>query len=123
MCRRGPSHHCAWRQHLTLLSAWTRYNCRSRCGQWHLPGPGLRAEEARKAEIEKLHGILTANGGEVTNVNEWGLREFAYPINDMLKGYYVVIKVAGEAEGLKEFDRLARLDNAVIRFLITVDKE
>ena len=80
-------------------------------------------EAARKAEIEKLHGILTNDGIEVKNVNEWGVRDFAYPIKKQTKGYYVVIKVAGEGEGLKEFDRLARLDNAVIRFLITVDKE
>ena len=80
-------------------------------------------EAARKAEIEKLHGILTNDGIEVKNVNAWGVRDFAYPIKKQTKGYYVVLKVAGEAEGLKEFDRLARLDNAVIRFLITVDKE
>ena len=80
-------------------------------------------DEARKAEIEKLHGILTAQKAQVKNVREWGVREFASPIKKQTKGYYVVIKVAGEAEGLKEFDRLARLDNAVIRFLITVDKE
>ena len=40
-------------------------------------------EAARKAEIEKLHAILTDNGSKITNVNEWGLRDFAYPINDM----------------------------------------
>ena len=80
-------------------------------------------EAARKAEIEKLHGILAAQKIEVKNVNEWGVREFASPINKTTKGYYVVIKVAGEAEGLKEFDRLAKLDNNVIRFLITVDQD
>jgi small subunit ribosomal protein S6 len=80
-------------------------------------------EEARKAEIEKLHGILTANGGEVTNVNEWGLREFAYPINDMLKGYYVVIKVTTDNEALSEFRRLGTINPNVVRHLITVDKD
>ena len=44
-------------------------------------------EEARKAEIEKLHTILTTNGASVTKVNEWGLRDFAYPIDDMVRGY------------------------------------
>ena len=38
-------------------------------------------EEARKAEIEKLHGILTSNGAKLGEVKEWGLRNFAYPIN------------------------------------------
>ena len=80
-------------------------------------------EAARTAEIEKLHGILKAEGLEVKNVNEWGVREFAYPIKKKTKGYYVIIKVAGDAAGLKEFDRLAKLDNQVIRFLVTVDQD
>lgn len=80
-------------------------------------------EEARKAEIEKLHAILTSTGGKVTNVNEWGLRNFAYPINDMLKGYYVVIKVTTDEVALKEFVRLAKINQNVVRHLITVDKD
>ncbi len=80
-------------------------------------------EAARKAEIEKLHNILEMTGGKVTNVNEWGLRELAYPINDMLKGYYVVIKVETNDEALSEFKRLTKIDQNVVRHLITVDKD
>ncbi len=80
-------------------------------------------EEARKAEIEKLHAILEKNGAKVTAVNEWGLRTFAYPINDMLKGYYVVAKVSAEPAALDEFSRLAKIDQNVVRHLFTVDKD
>lgn len=80
-------------------------------------------DEARKAEIEKLHGILTAQKAQVKEVKEWGLRDFAYPMKKQTKGYYVVIKVTADTEGLREFDRLAKLDNNVIRFLITVDQQ
>ena len=81
-------------------------------------------EEAdRKAEIEKLHGILTAGKATVKDVKEWGIRDFASPIKKQTKGYYVVIKVTGEAAGLNEFSRLAKLDSNVVRFLITVDEE
>ena len=80
-------------------------------------------EEARKAEIEKLHAILTSNGAKVTKVNEWGLRNFAYPIDDMLKGYYVVIKVTADKVALDEFTRLAKINQNVVRHLITVDKD
>jgi len=80
-------------------------------------------EAARKAEIEKLHGILTSNGAEVTNVNEWGLKNFAYPINDMIKGYYVVIKVTANVEALNEFSRLVKINPNVVRHLITVDQD
>jgi len=80
-------------------------------------------EEARKAEIEKLHKILTDNGATVTKVNEWGLRDFAYPIDDMLKGYYVVIKVSADEAALKEFARLTKIDKNVVRHLVTVDQD
>lgn len=80
-------------------------------------------EEARKAEIEKLHAILTGKGAKITDVKEWGLRNFAYPINKLVKGYYVVIKVTANEEALKEFSRLAKIDQNVVRHLITVDKD
>lgn len=80
-------------------------------------------DAARAAEIEKLHGILKDQKFEIKNVNEWGVRDFAYPMKKQTKGYYVVIKIVGDAEGLKEFDRLAKLDNQVIRFLVTVDRD
>ena len=80
-------------------------------------------EEARKAEIEKLHAILERNGAKISAVNEWGLRNFAYPINDMLKGYYVVIKLTAEPAALNEFARLAKIDQNVVRHLFTVDQD
>lgn len=80
-------------------------------------------DAARKAEIEKLHGILTANGGKVTNVNEWGLRELAYEIKKETKGYYVVVKVETDSVALKEFDRLTRFDTNVLRTLVLVDQD
>ena len=80
-------------------------------------------EEARKALIEKLHSILTNDGGKVTDVKEWGLRNFAYPINKMTKGYYVVIKVTADQPALKEFARKAKINPNVVRHLITTDKD
>ena len=80
-------------------------------------------DEARKNEIAKLHGILAEQKCQVKDVKEWGLRDFAYPMKKLNKGYYVVIKVTAEPEGLNEFSRLAKLDNNVVRFLITVDQD
>lgn len=80
-------------------------------------------EEARKALIEKLHAILTDHGAKVTDVKEWGTRDFAYPINKMTKGYYVVIKVTADEPALKEFARKAKINPNVVRHLITVDKD
>lgn len=79
-------------------------------------------EEGRKAEIEKLHGILQGKGAKVQEVKEWGLRDFAYPIDFMTKGYYVVVEVEADNEALKEFTRLAKIDRNVVRHLITTIK-
>lgn len=80
-------------------------------------------EAARKEEISKLQGILEGLNGKVTDTKEWGVKDFAYPIKKQTKGYYVVIKVSAEAVALNEFDRLAKLDNNVIRHLVTVDQD
>ena len=80
-------------------------------------------DEARKAEISKLQGILDENKVSVIDTKEWGLRDFAYPIKKQLKGYYVILTVNGAIEGLNEFERLVRLDNNVLRHLITVAQE
>ena len=80
-------------------------------------------EEARKAEIEKLHGILTSNGAKIGEVKEWGLRAFAYEINKQVKGYYVVVKLTADVDALNEFGRLAKINPNVVRHLFTVDQD
>ena len=80
-------------------------------------------EAARKAEIEKLNKILTDNGAKVGEVKEWGLRNFAYPINKMIKGYYVIVKLTAEEAALNEFARLAKINPNVVRHLFTVDND
>ena len=76
------------------------------------------ADDKRAALIESLNGIITREGGKVVNVNEWGMRDFAYRIDDMTKGYYVVVNFEADNAGVKEFDRLMRINPNVVRFLI-----
>jgi len=76
-------------------------------------------EDAKRQEVmDGLHAIITSNDGTIDNVNEWGLKEFAYEIEDEKKGYYVVVNVTANNEGIAEFDRLARINHNVVRFLI-----
>lgn len=75
-------------------------------------------DDARAKVVEGLHSIITTHGGSIDNVDEWGCKEFAYEINHMTKGYYYVINVTASAEGIAEFDRLARINHSVIRFLV-----
>ena len=73
----------------------------------------------RNQLIGKLHEILCLEGGKVENVNEWGLRDFAYEIDGNKKGYYVVVTInANSAAGINEFDRITKINPNVIRHLV-----
>lgn len=74
-------------------------------------------EETRNQLIENFKGILTKDEGSVDNVNEWGLRDFAYEIQDYKKGYYVVLDVTTTPANIAEFERLSRINANVIRHL------
>ncbi len=80
-------------------------------------------EEARNSSIEKIHAILTSKGAKITKVDQIGLRDFAFLIKDEPKGFYVVIKVSADEAALQEFERLARINPDMLRYLVTVDKD
>ena len=75
-------------------------------------------DEARKAFQERYHAYLTNNGATITSVNEWGLRELAYEINKFTTGYYFLYIVEANAETVKEFDRIVRINESLLRHLI-----
>ena len=81
-------------------------------------------ENARQELIAKMHAIITEHGGKIDKVDEWGMRDFAYRIEDMTKGYYVVVTYTVDVDGLNEFDRLMRINNNIVRTLtISTDEK
>ena len=74
-------------------------------------------EDARNAIIENFKKVLTNTEGTVDNVNEWGLRDFAYEIQDYKKGYYVVIDTTTTPANISEFERISRINANVIRHM------
>lgn len=75
------------------------------------------ADEERTSLIEEMHGIITKHGGTIDNVDEWGMREFAYEIDFQKKGYYVVVTYSVDHEGLNEFKRLMGINTGIVRSL------
>ena len=80
-------------------------------------------EDAKRQEVmDGLHAIITSNDGTIENVNEWGLKEFAYEIENMTKGFYVVTTFEAENAALNEFNRLMRSHSATGKYpLVTCD--
>ena len=79
-------------------------------------------EEAEKAVKENLSKILTDNGAEINEVKEMGKRRLAYEINDYHNGVYAVLYVNADTEAINEFDRLAKINENVIRFMAIRDE-
>ena len=74
-------------------------------------------DDAKEATIETVKGIIAA-GGEVGNVDVWGMRKLAYPIQKKSEGYYVVIEFKAEATLPAELDRRLKISDNVMRHLI-----
>ena len=80
-------------------------------------------DAARAQLISDMHGIITAQGGSIDSVNEMGMLNFAYRIDDMTKGYYVTVVFTVGVEGLNEFSRLMGINSNVVRFLTIATEE
>ena len=79
-------------------------------------------DEARANVIEKVKALITRFGGNVTDVDEWGKRRFAYEIQKMREGYYYFIQFEADAACPAEVERHVRIMDNVLRYLV-VKKE
>lgn len=70
-----------------------------------------------KETVEKFAGMITENGGEIVNREEWGMRKLAYPIQKKSTGYYVLIEFTAEPSFIKPLEINFRRDDHVMRFL------
>ena len=76
------------------------------------------SEPQTKEAVEKFKKVLTDNGATIENVEEWGLRKLAYPIQKKTTGFYTLIEFDGEPTIVKTLDTAFRRDEKVVRFLI-----
>ncbi|PZD96611.1 30S ribosomal protein S6 [Paenibacillus sambharensis] len=77
-------------------------------------------QEAVQALVEKFNGIIS-NGGEVTKQDVMGKRRLAYEINKIRDGIYVLVHFNAPSEVIVELDRVMKITDEVIRFLIVKD--
>ena len=76
-------------------------------------------EQAKDALTERFANLVTSNGGEVLEVNKWGLKKLAYPINFKKDGYYVLMTFNADVDLPAELERQLRITDGVMRFLVT----
>ena len=80
-----------------------------------------QTEEQIKIIVEGLAEIFEADGGKVLEIDEWAMRDLAYEIDDVKKGYYVKFRVEATSEAINEFERICNIREEIIRHIIVKD--
>ena len=79
-------------------------------------------ETAVDTKLEAFHSLATSKGGEVAAVDHWGVRQLAYPVRKQRNGYYAVAQFTATVDALPEFERLLKLDEEVMRYLLVLNE-
>ncbi len=75
-------------------------------------------DEDRAAAMDKVNEYITREGGNVTKVDEWGLKTLAYEIQKMKEAYYYVIDFEAPVNAPADIESNVRIMEQVLRFLI-----
>lgn len=84
--------------------------------------PQLEGEELDSL-LDKLKKLITQEKGKIIKANKWGKRKLAYEIKDFTEAIYVVLNFDVDAKIIPEFERVVKLEERVIRHLLTLQPE
>ena len=74
-------------------------------------------EAGIKDLVERAKQVIASNGGEVSQVVDWGARELAYRIMKQRKGVYVILEFKGTGATVAELERNLRISDRVLRYI------
>ena len=81
-----------------------------------LLSPELSAKD-RDALLETLTGIIEREGGAMVTVDQWGMRDLAYPVRKLMLGFYVRLEYTGPAPLVAELERNIRITDGIFKFV------
>ena len=75
---------------------------------------GLEEGDIQKA-VDRFSTVVTERGGEVTNVDRWGIRRFAYEIAHKHEGYYFLTNFQAPEDAVADLERTLRISDEFVR--------
>ncbi|MGB9840588.1 30S ribosomal protein S6 [Thermovenabulum sp.] len=75
-------------------------------------------EDSTNSLIEKFKSVITDRGGEVQEIERWGKRRLAYPIEHRKEGYYVIMNFTADPSAVQEMERLLKITTGVLRHIV-----
>jgi len=73
--------------------------------------------------VDRISKVISPTGGEVTKLDRWGRKRFAYELARQTEGYYVVVQFHAEPETRQELDRTLKIADEVIRHKVLLMPE
>lgn len=81
------------------------------------------SEEQIKEAVKKYEDFITSNGGEIIAKENWGLKNFAYPIQNKKSGFYHLFDFKIDGKSITPFETEFRRDERIMRYLnVKLDK-
>ncbi len=76
-----------------------------------------RSEKEIDATVAMTTGIIEEAGGQIIEIDRWGMRKLAYPIKKEAQGFYVFIDYSATPDVIFEIERRYRIDDSVLRYM------
>ena len=70
------------------------------------------------AMIERYKALIEGGNGKIHRLEDWGRRQLAYPIDNLVKAHYVLMNVEADQAVLNELVEAFRFNDAILRHLV-----
>lgn len=84
--------------------------------QTYIISPVLEDDQYKEI-VDKYRTMIEDNGGTIDEIDEWGLRTFAYEMDGKSNGYYVNLYFEAPGELIEKLERAQRIDDHLMRYL------
>ena len=75
------------------------------------------------AMLERYKGMITAGGGAIHRVEDWGRRQLAYLINKLAKAHYICLNIEASQAVMSELEHAFKFNDAVLRHMTVLRKK
>ncbi len=88
----------------------------------YILAPDLEEEQVQENN-DWVKSVIDRYGGQVEEVDSWGKRRLAYEIDDYQEGIYSIMNFTGDKKVISELERVFKISDQVIRYLIVKEEE
>lgn len=67
--------------------------------------------------LDRVRRLIEGMDGQIAEMQDWGIRDLAYPIRKQPRGTYVLAQYSARPEVVKELERTLKLADEVLRFI------